>query len=191
MATASGSIPGWRTHIGVQTVRAPAALARVSMTESGDYNLGVAIKTLTEEKKFKFLTALRECKSVTEAAKIADINRRTLYDIRDRDIEFRNVWIAAIEEGADRIQDEVRARALDKSDPKSATLLIFLLKGLRPQFKENFRDKPIQIEHVKEWKFNEKEMDEALKILQNAKKEVLPEQEHHRLPLQNDSKDSV
>jgi hypothetical protein len=129
----------------------------------------MAQKTLTDEKKFAFLNALHDGHTVTKAAKAAGVARRTLYDIREREVDFRAAWDQAIEEGADRVQQEVRDRALDKNDPKSHILLIFLLKGLRPQFKENYRDKPIQIEHVKEISFSKKEMDEAMDILKNAK----------------------
>jgi hypothetical protein len=33
---------------------------------------------------------------------------------------------------------------------------------------QRYRDKPVQIEHVREWKFDEKEFDEAIEILQSA-----------------------
>ena len=127
------------------------------------------MKRLPEASQLRFLALLSDGFSVTSAARTANIARRTLYDARDRDAVFRAAWDEAVEAGADRIQDEVRDRALDRNDAKSATLLIFLLKGLRPQFKENFRDRPIQIEHVKEISFSKKEMDEAIDILTRAK----------------------
>lgn len=126
--------------------------------------------------KVEFLARIRGGASVSKAAKDMNIARRTLYDERDRDLDFRQLWDHASEESVDELVDEVRNRALDRNDRESARLLIFLLKGLREQFKETYKSKPVQIEHIREVKFSEKEMDEAMKILSEAR-EVISESE--------------
>ena len=125
-----------------------------------------------EDRKREFLKALKDGHTIRRASSIARISRNKLYDLRDSDPKFRREWEQAMEDGGDRIQQEVVDRALDRNDPKSATLLIFLLKGLRPQFKENFRDRPVQVEHVKTIDFSKTDWDEAAAILASARKEV-------------------
>lgn len=82
----------------------------------------------------RFLTLLSETGSVTAAAKGAGIARLTAYRERHADALFAQKWEAALELGIDALEDEARARALARSD----LLLIFLLKGARP---EKYRDR--------------------------------------------------
>jgi hypothetical protein len=85
----------------------------------------------TQEKKWKavFLEALRQHGQVTKAAKRARIGRMTAYRERDADPVFAQAWRDALDIGVDALEDEARRRAFDGSD----TLLIFLLKGHRPE----------------------------------------------------------
>src|SRR6266498_3630877 len=76
-----------------------------------------------------FLAALEQTGSVTAAAEAASINRWTAYDNRRSDPEFSRLWDEALDAGADALEDEARKRAFAGSD----VLLMFLLKGLRPQ----------------------------------------------------------
>ena len=69
----------------------------------------------------------------------AGIDWSTAYRSRRRSPRFAAQWDAAIEEAADELEAEARRRAMATSD----TLLIFLLKGARP---ERYRDRQL-VEH--------------------------------------------
>lgn len=104
-----------------------------------------------------FLGALSDGASITRAAETAGIGRRTAFDHRHRDEGFALAWHEAAEAGADRLEDEARRRAAEGTlkpvyqggklvgeiREYSDTLLIFLLKGKRP---EVFRDN-VKVEH--------------------------------------------
>jgi hypothetical protein len=83
----------------------------------------------TAEKDRTFLTALSEGASITSACDAAGYGRRTAYDWREKDLEFRAAWDDAVEAGTDRLEDAAYQRGKETSD----TLLIFTLKGRRPQ----------------------------------------------------------
>lgn len=102
--------------------------------------------TRTPKKEAAFLDGLRDGLSVTASCIDAGISRRTAYEWRDADDEFRKRWDEAVEEGTDRLEDEAQRRARDgvtepvfyKGDivghvqRHSDTLMIFLLKARRP-----------------------------------------------------------
>ena len=87
---------------------------------------------LTLEKRQRFCDILRTGQSVTAAAAAVGVNRVTVYHHRDHDPEFAAQWDAAIESGTDKLEDEAIRRALTISD----TLLIFMLKGRRPKYRD-------------------------------------------------------
>jgi hypothetical protein len=76
-----------------------------------------------------FLAALEQTGSVTEAAAAAKIGRCSAYDTRRADPAFSKRWDEALDASADALEDEARKRAFNGSD----VLLMFLLKGIRPQ----------------------------------------------------------
>jgi hypothetical protein len=76
-----------------------------------------------------FLAALEQTGSVTESAAAAKIGRITAYDTRRADPAFAALWDQALDHAADLLEDEARKRAFNGSD----VLLMFLLKGIRPQ----------------------------------------------------------
>jgi hypothetical protein len=94
-----------------------------------------------------FLAALEETGSVTRAAEAAGINRCSAYDHKRSDQEFATAWEQALDVAADTLEDEARRRAYEGTDEPvfqkgekvgtikrySDVLLIFLLKGIRPQ----------------------------------------------------------
>ena len=124
------------------------------------------ITMVSESKRAKFLGALFSGSSVTKACKFAGVGRTTIYDERDRNSEFRRDWDEAIAAQGDVLIDEVRTRALDREDPKSHTLLMFLLKGLRPEFRDNYKTET-KVVHAKalEIDLSGAIKDEALAIL--------------------------
>lgn len=124
----------------------------------------------------KFLAALRGGNTVTQAATASGIPRRTLYDLRDRDAEFAEAWEDAQEAAVDVLESEVRKRALDPDYKWSHLMLMFMLKRFRPEYKENYKtEQKLTVEHVQEFDFSKKEMEEAISILQQASTGEPPE----------------
>lgn len=76
-----------------------------------------------------FLAALEQNGSVTASAEAAHMGRSMVYKHKRTDPEFSRQWDEAIEQAADTLEDEARRRAFAGSD----VLLMFLLKGIRPQ----------------------------------------------------------
>lgn len=98
------------------------------------------------KKGAKALAALAEGASLTAAAAAEGIGRQTLWDWRKADPEFDAAVLAAIDAGTDQLEDIARQRAAEQSD----TLMIFLLKGRRPEkYRERHviegGDKPVEI----------------------------------------------
>jgi hypothetical protein len=81
----------------------------------------------------RFLTAYAECGNITRAAAVAKITRRPHYDWLAAEPDYVRAFKEAGDTAADRLVEEARRRAMVGSD----VLLIFLLKGLRP---ETYRD---------------------------------------------------
>lgn len=88
----------------------------------------------SQYKKAAFLAAFSKCGSVTESAKRVKTNRENHYFWLKTDPEYVKAFEAVQLEAADALEDEATRRAYAGSD----TLLIFLLKGLRP---EKFRER--------------------------------------------------
>ena len=94
-----------------------------------------------------FIENLRKCANVSKAAKDAGVNRRTAQRERQNSEAFREAWEDALEEGLDYLEEEARRRAYEGTDEPvyykgedvgtvrkySDTLMIFLLKGGRPE----------------------------------------------------------
>ena len=127
-------------------------------------------------KKANFLASLKAGNTVKRASVAAGVNRRTLYDWRDQDPEFRAAWEDAIKESIEELEDEVRSRALDRNDKNSHILLMFLLKKHDPSYRENYkREVTVKHETVHEIEFSQEEVDEAIRILENQKSKATPE----------------
>jgi hypothetical protein len=102
--------------------------------------------------KVPFLAELARTGVVLTACKKARIGRTTAYKIRDEDEEFAAAWDAALDDAADEMEEEAHRRAVKgvlkpvyQGGKKvgsireySDTLLIFLLKGAKP---EKFRER--------------------------------------------------
>jgi hypothetical protein len=91
----------------------------------------------TQEKGEKLLAKLADGYSVTAACKAEGIGRRTYYDWIEADPDFKAQAEEAVDAGTDVLEDAARKRATAYKNP-SDTLLIFLLKGRRP---EKFKDR--------------------------------------------------
>lgn len=85
-----------------------------------------------------FLAALRVFPNISKAAKSAHITRQAAYQARAIDPEFHQQWEDAWQEGIEYIEDVALSRATRKKNP-SDTLIIFMLKGLKPEvYREHF-----------------------------------------------------
>lgn len=87
----------------------------------------------------RFLEAFAETGMVSQACRIAGINRSTAYRARQRNESFALAWADVEERTTEELEQVARQRAVDGSD----TLMIFLLKARRPEtYREN-----VKIEH--------------------------------------------
>ena len=99
-----------------------------------------------------FLDELSDLGNVREACKRVGIGRKTAYDRRENYPEFAARWTLALDESCDVLEKEARRRAVEGVETEiptksgetivqtkySDTLLIFLLKGARPEkYREN------------------------------------------------------
>lgn len=110
----------------------------------------MAVHRLTPKREAAFLAALRDGLSVSHAARLSGFSRTAWYARRAADPALAAAWDDACEEGADRLEDEAVRRAVEGVERAkgiyhqgmhiatqteieySDTLLIFLLKGRRP-----------------------------------------------------------
>ena len=103
----------------------------------------------TPQKKGRFLSVMRQTANATRAAAAIGVNRKTVYNWRDEDPEFAEAWLHARESYAeDVLEAEADRRAVEGVHHRtyfdkdgnavgeerrySDTLLIFRLKGLKP-----------------------------------------------------------
>jgi hypothetical protein len=131
---------------------------------------------LTRKKMAIFLEELAKCGNVLEASAAAGSPRGSFYKLRKEDEEFAQAWDDALEMAADIMEREAFRRAVEGVDEPvfgslgnnqgsgeigavrkySDTLLIFLLKGARPQkYRERYEHSGdpsspliIQVEYV-------------------------------------------
>jgi hypothetical protein len=92
-----------------------------------------------QPKKELFLTAYAETGNISEAARIARCDRHSHYKWIE-DAEYAKRFAEAKEQAIERLEEIARKRAEKHSD----TLLIFLLKSLRPKVYRERRE----VEHT-------------------------------------------
>lgn len=106
---------------------------------------------LAKEKKRTFLAALVQAGgNVSTACDEAGLNRRTAYQWRSDDKEFAAKWDDALNRGLDELESEARRRAFEGIEEPvfykgevvghirrySDSLIMFMLKAYRPQFRD-------------------------------------------------------
>ncbi|MGI6078462.1 MAG: hypothetical protein ACOYCB_09950 [Fastidiosipilaceae bacterium] len=104
-------------------------------------------------KQRAFLAVYSEAGNISQAAELANVNRCMHYTWMEKSEVYREAFEEAMEKAADRLEQEARRRAVNGvSEPVfykgeqcgtiqrySDTLLIFLLKGVRPEkYRERF-----------------------------------------------------
>jgi hypothetical protein len=77
---------------------------------------------LTEERQDAFLLALAAGLTVSAAAALAGVARRTLYDLRDRDAEFSSRWDNALEASIGPLEARLETIALQGEMGSMATV---------------------------------------------------------------------
>jgi len=106
----------------------------------------------TQEKKALFLNELCKDAIVTRSCKMVGIEPRTAYDHKQSDPEFSKAWDEAVKIGSDVLIEEAQRRAMgyytdvfDKDGNQAGSrfnssdvLMMFLLKGRRPEFRDKF-----------------------------------------------------
>lgn len=116
-------------------------------------------RPLHQKKRVLFLEELARSGNVSLAAKFAGLDRHHAYEARDADPEFAKAWSDAMDAAADLLEQEARRRAYEgveepvygrisrEQDGQIGTvqkysdvLLIFLLKGARPEKYRERRD---------------------------------------------------
>ena len=129
-------------------------------------------------KKRRFLAALSQSGNVSRALDQCRIDSRCAYVWRKVDPAFAAKWDLALEQGVDKLLDEAQRRAYDGVDEPvfylggvcgtvrkySDSLLMFLIKGRRPQYATERREvsgrdgKPIEqdITHYTDAEINER-----------------------------------
>lgn len=137
------------------------------------------IQDQKQARQARFIAFLLEGLTPSEAAGQIGVHRRTVYDWRDQSAGFRANWEDAVKESKERLLDkyqkELYERALDRSDKNSHILLIFLLKRLDPEYKENYkREVKIQHESVREIQINPEDLKTAFSILESASQRSQP-----------------
>jgi hypothetical protein len=113
-------------------------------------------------KKGKFIAELKKTGNVSKAAELAKVARKTVYRWKDDDTKFADAWKAAIDEAADSLEEEARRRAVEGVKKPiyqggkrigyvqeySDTLLIFLLKGAKPdKYRERYENNQNSFEY--------------------------------------------
>lgn len=116
---------------------------------------------ISAKRRALFIEALAECGNVTEAARVAGFSWRRAHQLRSERPEFAAEWDEALQQAAEKLEREAWRRAHDGvAEPLtcakgliydddgnpvmvrkySDTLLIFLLKGIRPEkYRENVK----------------------------------------------------
>ncbi len=112
---------------------------------------------LTPKKRATFCKLLAETGNVTKSAQAIGVSRTCCYAHKDEDPVFKVAWDNAVNEAVDALEEEGRRRAFEGTlEPVfyqgvecgyvrkySDTLLIFLMKGHRP---ETYRER-FQVQH--------------------------------------------
>jgi len=110
--------------------------------------------------RWRFLAVLAETCCVTSACLAAGVSRQLAYDHRKRFPKFRRKWDESIEVAVEQLELSARRRALDKNDPGSTTLTIFLLKAHKPDvYRETVRQEvtgqdggPVELRYINDWR---------------------------------------
>ena len=149
---------------------------------------------MNEERVERLLAALSEGASITKAAELSGIGRRTVYDWRAQDPEFSAAFEDAYQRGVAVLEDEAFRRAhdgvqrpvyykgaiVDHVREFSDSLLMFLLKARDPRFRDKTQVEmtgkdggPIKTEGIDFSKLSTDELRHALALAARASIKVV------------------
>jgi len=115
---------------------------RRQSTESAD-STEIAGLSFSEEqrerKKTEFLKWLRVTGRVNRACDIVGIGRRTVYEWKSEDPQFREAWIAAKAAARESRVEQLEEAAYERAIKRSDSMLRFMLKAEKP---EKYSDNP-------------------------------------------------
>lgn len=134
-----------------------------------------------------FFTALSNCGNVRQACKDANVDPKTVYKKRKREPEFAEEWDDALNVAADVLEKEAWRRAHEGIEEPvyhkgavcghvrkySDVLLIFLLKGMRPEkYRERVFVSPAEMDKL---------IEQQLKMLKGEGEEAEADQTSNAL----------
>lgn len=136
-------------------------------------------------KKEDFLKALKEIGTVQRACNSINIHRNTAYEWKHADPDFSAKWDAVVESHIEELETEARRRAYEgvkkpvyqggelvgHVQEYSDTLLIFLLKGRRPEvFAERSRNVTLNLDANTIANLPDSELDRLIDALEKRAK---------------------
>jgi hypothetical protein len=109
-------------------------------------------KSLKNRLKRKYLAAYARCGNITQAGKIAGCDWRNHYWWLDRDLEYKQAFEKAKEIAGDLLEGQIMDAVMNgdehpiiwngvitgKYKRKSDILRMFMMKGQKPQYRDNF-----------------------------------------------------
>jgi len=84
-----------------------------------------------------FLAELRHSGNVTTAAEAAGVSRRTAYDSREGNPEFRRAWDDARETYLDSLEGDLGRQGLEDRGMPAVVAKLAVLKAYRPQYRDD------------------------------------------------------
>lgn len=105
------------------------------------------------KKQEKFLELFAETGNIKQSCTLVKISQNTVYRLRKKSKKFAEAWEEAESQGVDSLIAEARRRAYEGVDEPvfykgehcglirkySDTLLIFLIKAKRPEYRDNYQ----------------------------------------------------
>lgn len=113
----------------------PSNYLSVTNTNQENISGNKDYRRTTATKKDLFLTALARLGTQTKAANASGIARSTVMYWQQEDPEFAEAIPKALQEHCDSLVDEAIRRGKEKSD----NLLMFTIKGVRPEYRDNHK----------------------------------------------------
>lgn len=126
-----------------------------------------------------FLEGLSQGLSITSAAARASVSRRVVYQHREADPAFAKAWAEAYEAGTDRLEDAMRAKALQ---PQGFLANIAMLRARRPEKWGERQQQQQQHQEGVNITINAPDLEQLAKLLGRERLEIGPGSDQGLLP---------
>ena len=105
----------------------------------------------------KFINYLEESGNITNSSKLARVSKGTVYHFKEVDEVFRMEWETAMERWSDKMEGEafalIKEQFIEKDYKSNPALLIFLLKGAKPnKYQEHVQQDTTAMKFIEEIK---------------------------------------